>query len=305
MSPEPDAFRVVFHGVRGSYEAPGAAYAGYGGRTTCCEVFAGGHRVIFDAGSGIIPLGADLAAASRERRESIRLTLCMTHYHHDHVCGLLFFRPFFFTGTRLTLVGPCSEVGSAAETVADVLKSPFSPLAFDELRMQRECRDIADGQALRFAPGAAAPVLVDEQTDAPADVLEVRALHAPNHPKRGVLNYRVRYRDRAFVLATDIEGAPAGDPALADFARGADLLAHDAMFTDEEYERGDPPRRGWGHSMPAMALATARQAGARKLALIHHAPEHDDAALDEIERTLQQDFPTCFLAREGQAIGLL
>jgi hypothetical protein len=46
------------------------------------------------------------------------------------------------------------------------------------------------------------------------------------------------------------------DPAALQLARGADLLIHDAMYSDEEYQR----RRGWGHSSISMALGVAESA---------------------------------------------
>src|SRR5207244_12139878 len=40
---------------------------------------------------------------------------------------------------------------------------------------------------------------------------------------------------------------------------------------------------GWGHSTVEYATDVARAAGARRLALFHHDPGHDDATLDRME----------------------
>jgi ribonuclease BN (tRNA processing enzyme) len=66
-----------------------------------------------------------------------------------------------------------------------------------------------------------------------------------------------------------------------DVAAGADLLIHDAQYTENEYER----RVGWGHSTLTHAVTLARTAGARVLAPFHHDPAHDDDVLDRLFRS--------------------
>ncbi len=46
----------------------------------------------------------------------------------------------------------------------------------------------------------------------------------------------------------------------------------------EEY----PARRGWGHSTVEYAVDVAVAAGVKRLALFHHDPLRDDAALDKL-----------------------
>jgi len=61
---------------------------------------------------------------------------------------------------------------------------------------------------------------------------------------------------------------------FVEFLRGVDLLIHDAMYTPVELES----HRGWGHSTYAEAVLLAADAGAARLVLFHHEPEHDDKA---------------------------
>ena len=63
-----------------------------------------------------------------------------------------------------------------------------------------------------------------------------------------------------------------------ELATNADILFHDAQYTDAEY--GD--RAGWGHSSLAHALAFARLADVKRLVTFHHDPSHDDAAIDRL-----------------------
>jgi ribonuclease BN (tRNA processing enzyme) len=57
---------------------------------------------------------------------------------------------------------------------------------------------------------------------------------------------------------------------------GADLVVYDTMFTAEDY-RSLPH---YGHSRPSDAIEICQDAGAKTLALFHHAPERSDAEVD-------------------------
>jgi ribonuclease BN (tRNA processing enzyme) len=66
--------------------------------------------------------------------------------------------------------------------------------------------------------------------------------------------------------------------ALVDLCRDVDLLIYDTQFTPEEYRE----KPHWGHSTPDDAIAIARAAGARTLALYHHAPNRTDDEQDAL-----------------------
>ena len=73
--------------------------------------------------------------------------------------------------------------------------------------------------------------------------------------------------------------------ALCSFISGCDLLLHDAMFTDTEYERYE----GWGHSTYRQALQLAQDAGVARLQLFHHSPERTDTQIERIVDQLRDD----------------
>src|SRR5262249_37585815 len=146
---------------------------------------------------------------------------------------------------------------------------------------------------------------------------------ALRHPG-GCLGYRVDCGGRAFVFATDHEPTTAPDPALADFARGADLLYLDGQFTDAEYRGldglgGEPPqsREGWGHGTVETCVTTAVAAGVRRLHVGHREPKRADADLAHLEEYLHgqlaqalrqagraEDACAACLAYEGLSVGL-
>jgi len=64
-------------------------------------------------------------------------------------------------------------------------------------------------------------------------------------------------------------------------AQNADLLIHDAQYTDEEYAQ----RVGWGHSSMKHAIHFAALARVKHLVLFYHDPAHDDPTLDRMLAT--------------------
>jgi len=90
------------------------------------------------------------------------------------------------------------------------------------------------------------------------------------------------------------------DPNVVKLAQDADLLIHDAQYTPEELKG----KKGWGHSSWEQAIEVALQAKAKKLALFHHDPDHDDSFLLGVEKECQKMFANAILAREGMVIKL-
>ena len=98
-------FLVRFWGVRGSYPTPGPHTLRHGGNTSCVEVQADEHTLVFDAGSGIIRLGnkllqrggkgAGISSEIESMNGSLDISLFITHAHGDHLIGFPFFAPLF------------------------------------------------------------------------------------------------------------------------------------------------------------------------------------------------------------------
>ena len=75
-----------------------------------------------------------------------------------------------------------------------------------------------------------------------------------------------------------VDGSHAVSDAVLELCDGVDLLIHDAQYTVEEF----PAKATWGHCTVDYAVHVAKEAGARRLALFHHDPTHDDDAVDAI-----------------------
>jgi ribonuclease BN (tRNA processing enzyme) len=131
----------------------------------------------------------------------------------------------------------------------------------------------------------------------------VSAIEA-NHPG-GSLAYRVDFKGRSVVYATDTEHGTERDLQLEEFSRGADLLIYDAMYTEDEYlGRTGSPKVGWGHSTWQHGVKLAEAAKVGSLCLFHHEPIRTDDALDALLRTVRKQRKATIAAREGMTIRL-
>src|SRR5216683_2091626 len=257
--------QVRFWGTRGSIAAPGPKTAVYGGNTSCVEVRASdGTVIVLDCGTGARELGLHLV---RTMPQPMRLHLFIGHTHWDHIQGFPFFVPAFLPGAELNIYAPLGFQRGLEEAMAGQMEYSYFPVKLRDLRSRIHFTERDEGF---FRVGG---MLVETQY--------------LNHTAPTIA-YRISSGGACVAYATDHEPfwtASAGryyhpgDQRHIAFMRGADLVIHDAQYTEEEYRE----KKGWGHSTVEYATDVARAAGARRLALFHHDPSHDDAAVDRLE----------------------
>jgi ribonuclease BN (tRNA processing enzyme) len=296
-------FRVRFWGVRGSYPTTDRATLGVGGNTACVEVNAAGHQLIFDGGTGIIPLGKEICDGDSSRPTAY---VFLSHTHLDHVMGLCFFEPLLTAEARSFIFGPGSSRGALARSLRQLTHSHLFPVSIDELKGRKEIYSLQGGEIICLpAPGKKPRFEKSRSFDRrETEEITITTCMSPAHPRFGVMLYRVNYRDKSLVYATDVEEKEGGYSAIIDFARGADLLIHDAQYRRDEYYSDSKPKKGWGHSTVEMAAEVAKKAGVKRLVLFHHEPTHDDKDIRRIERAAKNIFPRSLTAQEGMEISL-
>lgn len=250
--------KIKCWGSRGSIPVSGKEFIKYGGDTTCIEITAkSGDTVIIDAGSGIRGLGNALASGSKDC-----FYLFFSHAHWDHILGFPFFAPLLRRGNTV-FIGNHVISGKRVESILNSLMAdPFFPVDINGFH--------AD---IRFMDVSREPITVGS--------LEIQTIPL-SHVNSGV-GYRVTENGRVFVFLTDNElgfDHPGRAPADAyiDFAKGADILFHDAEFTSDEY----PSRKGWGHSCIDDVLELAVTAGVSRLGLFHINQNRTDTEVDRM-----------------------
>lgn len=304
-----EEFKVKFRGVRGSIPVPGKSTIRYGGNTTCIEVRVNNHLIIFDSGTGIITLGQDMMTDFMKMDETTRASnpmtavMLFTHTHLDHIIGLPFFTPVFIGSTKLYIFGDKYYDKNFKDILAMSMHSPLFPVEFDDLPSYRDVKNIKEGEVIILRDGIKEPEVQNvfrPSTEFPDDAVKIYVHQSYAHPCDGTLVYRIEYKDKKMVFATDIEGYKSPDTRLIKFAKDVDVLIHDAQYTDNQYAQS----QGFGHSTMEMATEVAKAANVKKLYLFHHDPRHNDDRLDEIHQETKALFSETYMAIEGEEIDL-
>jgi phosphoribosyl 1,2-cyclic phosphodiesterase len=275
---------VKIWGCRGSIASPGPGTVEYGGNTSCIELLTGGEEaLVFDAGTGIRELGRDLV-----ERGTRQIQLFLTHLHLDHLEGLRFFAPLWNGEVSLDIWGPRSPVLPLRERILRSFSPPLFPI---------DLRDVPARITFHDLPGET------WQRDGISISSDLVLHPGPT------LGYRLELGDSTVAYLPDHEPALAGiETRSLDWisgsalAHGADVILHDAQYTEQEYAT----RIGWGHSSVDAAVAFSNAVDAGRLVLFHHDPDRSDRALEALQeraRTLSRpDRPPPVLAHEGMTI---
>jgi phosphoribosyl 1,2-cyclic phosphodiesterase len=295
-----DELKIKFWGVRGSYPTPGAGTVKYGGNTSCVEIRAGKRTLILDAGTGIIPLGHELSKQNRP----LELLLLFSHLHHDHTQGFPFFTPAYFPSTRLHIFGP----GGTPETLKHVLEHNQSvetfPLSLRDMASAKTIESVRESQVIVWDEENIRMTESGAKLSTEAVVIYIHKSHA--HPG-GVYIYRIAWRGKSVVYATDTEGYVGMDRKLVAFTRNTDVLIHDAQYNEKHYRgqlAGFRSTQGYGHSTVNMACEVAAAAETGELILFHHDPAYSDDLVAVQESTAQKLLPNSYAAYEGLEIQL-
>jgi phosphoribosyl 1,2-cyclic phosphodiesterase len=273
--------KIRFWGVRGSFAMSGREFLRYGGNTTCIElVTAAKQRLLIDLGTGATELAKQLMSAEFGKGQG-SVPILLSHTHIDHIQGLPFFTPFFIKGNVFRILGAAPSSSSSLEaTLQNQLAPHYSPLnGLENLAAGVKIETIAPGEAITV-PG-----------------FEVKTAAVP-HGSMWTTAFRISADGKTVAYLSDVEYPNVDDPlpdAIA-IARDADLLVHDAMHADHDYDL----RRGWGHSPARAGVIVAEKSGAKKLALFHHSPDATDDMIDEVvSRTAARTAVPVFAAAEG------
>jgi phosphoribosyl 1,2-cyclic phosphodiesterase len=295
-----DELKIKFWGVRGSYPAPGEATVKYGGNTSSVEIQAGERTILLDAGTGIIPLGRELARSTRARE----IVLLFSHLHHDHIQGFPFFIPAYLPNTRLHIFGPDGPHESLAQVLEQNQSTATFPISLREMSAMKNIQSVRESQIIVWDETGIR--LAESTAGLSNEAVLIRIHRSYAHPG-GVFVYRITWHDRSVVYATDTEGYVGTDRRLAQFAKDADVLIHDAQYLEAHYRgqlAGFPATQGYGHSTVTMACEVAFGSTSRQLILFHHDPSYSDAMIAGMEATAKAQFSQTRAACEGLEIRL-
>ena len=257
--------RIKIWGCRGTLPSPGAHTVRYGGNTTCVEI-RDQHNfcTVIDAGSGLRILGKQMLKDD----DCTEICLMLTHAHWDHLMGFPFFIPAYLSKYKINVCGVASARQYLRNILARQLEAPYFPVDFSQLKAQFNFGCNVPGNKLCHR-------------------LQIDSIPL-SHPNGGY-GYKFTENGKSFVFLTDNElghihegGKQFED--YVEFCKGAEILLHDAQYTDKEYEKTIT----WGHSTYRQTLRLATEAGVKRLGLIHHDPDRTDDEIDEIVAKLKK-----------------
>lgn len=272
-----DSMVVTFWGVRGSFPCASPLHMRYGGNTSCVSVEAGGEFIIFDAGTGLWPLGRAML-----ERGLGRASLLLSHSHNDHIMGFPFFAPAWKQDFALqVMAGHLSDQGGVHAIFENLMRDPVFPVTLANM-----------GGKTRFVDFQ----LGDNFTLGPVQVKTTKL----NHPN-GACGYRLEFAGKSVCYVTDTEHTPdQPNPRILDLIAESDLFIYDSTYTDAMFAS----RKGWGHSTWEEGIRLSRAAGVKRYAVFHHDPEHTDLVMDRIAAQVQAAWSPAFVAREGLTVTL-
>jgi phosphoribosyl 1,2-cyclic phosphodiesterase len=234
-----------------------------GGNTACVELTAGDTMMIFDAGSGMRPLGEALI---RKHGPHIPFTIhvFLSHFHWDHIQGFPFFGPAFVKGNRIRFYSPNKDAYALLKRQQD---ASYFPVKFEDF-----------GANIDF-------VAMDPAQPFSVDGVSITTLMLM-HPGTST-GYRVTDGRTTLVYMSDTEIITL-DPAEVDqyraFVRGADATIVDSQYDFEESHR----KKYWGHSSPFIFLDILKGADVKRVFMFHHDPGNTDREIYDLHQRARQ-----------------
>ncbi len=271
-----------------------------------------GETMLFDCGEGtqrqMMRYGISFAFGD----------LFFTHYHTDHVLGMLGLLRTLTLQARAEPLRVWGPVGLHA------LLKKADGLGVERLSFPLEATEITPGTAIarkgysilpfaveHRAAGCVGYALIEDERRGRFDPDMARELGIQEGPLWGKLAKSEtvtlddgRTIDPAALVGPTRSGRRVvitGDTRPCEStvaaAANADLLVHEATFGDEEAQRAGET----GHSTAREAATIAARAGARKLVLTHFSARYSRDPSD-LEREAKELFPSVSCARDGMEV---
>lgn len=280
--------KIKLWGVRGSTPCANPENMRYGGNTSCIQISIPGmdELLIADCGTGFRNLGNELDSNGN----SLMGRVFITHPHWDHLQGFPFFKPFYDPRNRFEVYMPPQDGVGCKEILQGHLSNTFFPVSIDMLESELDCITF-EKEKLNFTN------------------YTVEFMWANHTVPTAIFKFSIG--ESVIVFAPDNElpvNIDSDNKAFIDefraFVKGANVLIHDAQFTQEQHLE----RLGWGHSNWETVIELTKDLGITRLCLSHHDPDHSDDTLDRINSKIASIKGTSYVEatviQEGQELYL-
>ena len=303
-------FKVKFRGVRGSFPVADKKFLQYGGNTSCVEINAGGHVIILDAGTGIVKVGDELmekyisSALEVKDRTPVCASVLLSHIHQDHILGLTFFKPMHLKSSKISIFGDGNDSDILKDNLANLVFGKTFPLDLNDIQCELDIHNLDENYVILLRDDCNAQLVRKDELKPQENDVVVTFYKSYVHPQNGVIIYKITYKGKSVVYATDKESYFGGDKKFVQFSKNCNLLIHDAQYTSEDYLNSHSPKQGFGHSTYDMALEAMHQTGAKNLVFFHYEPSYDDSKLDKIKELYTSQNKNVYMAYEGLELNI-
>ena len=257
-----------------------------GGNTACVELQIDKKLFIFDMGSGIIQLGNYLV--KKQKKNGLDLNIFISHTHWDHILGLPFFKPAFYSNNNITFYSP---IPNLEERLILQQNPKYFPISLDSYPATKK--------------------FVQLEKNGTIEVNGVKIKNILQYHPGSSYGYRIMSNGKTVVYSTDSEHKHRKNEQngkFIDFFKDADILIFDAQYTLEETIN----KRDWGHSSALTGIDLAIRSNVKKLVLFHHEPDNNNEMIHKIlkksTKYKQKKYPNSslevLLAYEGMEIDL-
>jgi ribonuclease BN (tRNA processing enzyme) len=240
--------------------------------------------IVFDAGTGMARFDEPRGREILNRYHKVLLLL--SHYHLDHVAGLIYI-PHFFKEKEVHIAGPGQSIygRSAKHILTNLITPPYFGRPLLEFPMKLTVHDLGIG-SIKIA-GITINTILQEHSD----------------PSVGIKI------DNTVCYLTDTVCTG----STADFARNSRLLLHETWFDTQDYreltqqtQSSSPSPQAQkalkSHSSVRQVAETALRAPVEQLVLIHLNPSYEKKRLLAMECDAREIFPNSLLAKDGHTM---
>jgi phosphoribosyl 1,2-cyclic phosphodiesterase len=235
---------------------PSHSLGGFGGNTSCAEVWTKTSRLLIDGGSGLQPFSDHIMRTDPSAQE---FHFYFTHYHWDHLIGLPFFVPLYMKGKTIHFYAVEKDMESSLRTL---FKKPNFPVPFEGLAAEIKFHTVEARKPFKVGDFSVTPYGLD-------------------HPDP-CWGARIEYQGKSIAWCVDNEGVRTERQALGEDYK----LYHEAdlMVFDAQYSFGEGLSRiNWGHSSGPIGIDIAIRENIKQALFMHHDPSASDEGIFQAE----------------------
>ena len=273
--------KMKIYGCRGSLAYSRDSY--FGGNTSCMTVESGDDMIIFDAGSGIMKLDAELRKKYVDYPSNLpfKPSILISHLHLDHILGLVGFAPIWKNDTHVKIYTCSRSNESINEQIFGAFKPPYWPVPLSELSYA-EAEIINISETFKIGDISVTPFIA-------------------NHPN-DTISFHITDGVSSIVHLLDNEIFQSNKTHISElllYCHNADLVIFDAAYLPKDYEK----KIGWGHSTIEYGITLADICDCKRMMFAHFSQEYTDDELRQLENIVPSDGRFIF-AYEGLTIEL-